>query len=479
MDRKLITDLVVNGGVQLAIRLRGLLFIPIISGTLGVSQFGAYTQIIAVSQVLAVTFGLGLPQALVRFGQSDEYHSGSLYSSLLSVSLLSCGSAFVVVFLAAERMSVLTLNTVQYAAAYRVGSFLMLTRVAIRMGRNYFRMDSRLKTFSLLQGAKAYLLVAGVTAVVLAFDGDITEIMLVMVLIEVIFAIAIHIQILREVGLAVPTFPDLASQLRFSVPLSVSTVASNFSARADRLLIGFFIGATAVGSYSIAYQIAVGISVFLLPITQVFFPKISSFVEKSDYQQSAAYLWQGIRYFLLIAVPSVAGLFLVGPDLVVRMTGPIENFPSASVIFLLVSLGIVFKGVDRIFSVIVSAEKQTAKLSAIRISGALINVLLNLVAIPAYGVFGAAVTTLFTYLFTATAVYLASRRIITIPIDAMTVSKICTASTGMVAFIWIFDIETLASTIVVGAASYGVLIFAMRELTVCELRRLTRLDETS
>lgn len=462
------SDILFTLFIELATRLRGLVFIPVISGTLGVAAFGAYSQIIAISSFLELVFGLGLYSALVRFGQNKKYSLADLYLSHTIVAVFSGVLITVVVVRFSPVLSSLTLGSSRYSAAFQIGSLLIVTRILFRMARNYFRIDSRIKIFSTINGIKAYGLVGTVAYIVLFRDGGVFEVMLGMVVVELVFVLFTNVLIVREIGLTVPTFPDLLEHLQYGLPLSVSSLANTAASRVDRVLIGFFLGASAVGVYSIAYQIATSISIYITPIRQTFFPEFSRFIENGEPDRCIPYLNAGVRYYLILSVPTVGGIYLIGQPVVSKLIGSSQPLPSGFLIAL-IAAGILLSGLDTIYGVILTASKRTRRLSEIRIVGAVSNLLLNLVLIPQFGIVGAGLATLLTYLFTSIVVFM-SISTVRVSFTFITLLRTLVGTALMIAGVRILEIESMWYIVVVGSMIYFVVGTLTREIKISEIK---------
>jgi len=466
-SRKVITDVFVGGITRGTIRLRGLVFIPLITISLGVDAFGAYAQILAIVNVLELVFGLGLYDSLVRYGKRTRGTAEIYYSLTLVAGVSAASMTCVMAFFAADLAS-LTLGSSEYGAALGVGALLILTRAMFRMAWNYFRIDSRIKLFSLIQWIKAYGIVVVVAISVLILDGGLVELFASMVLWESFVFVVLQIQILREVGITLPTFRGLRTHLKFSIPVALSRLAGNFSSRADRIMIGGFLGASAVGVYSIAYQIAAAISIYVSPIQQTFFPEFSDLIDDGKFDRCRTYLRAGVRYFLIIALPTVAGMYIVGPDLISILTNG-QGIPSP-VLIAIIALGIAVQGIERLYGVVIKAVEETGWRAKVIGAGAVLNVVVNAVAIPTLGILGAALTTLLTYLFAAVLMIGRVGRLLDTTLPWLTVVR-CTGATFLmfVTTYLVFGIGGLLSIVVSPPVYFG-LLFLFRELTVSELR---------
>ena len=464
--RKVVTDVAVASVTRGLIRLRGLVFIPLITLNLGIGAFGAYAQVLAVVNLLELVFGLGLYDALVRYGRRTGPED--IYYSLLLVTGVSTGAVAGVIVLFAPWIASVTLGSSEYAMAFRVGATLILIRAVFRLAWNYFRIDSRIKLFSAVEAARAYGIVGVVVISVVVLKTGLVGLFTAMVLWESFVFLAIQVQIVREIGVNAPGFRNLRTYLDFSVPIALASLASNSSSRADRILIGAFLGASAVGIYSIAYQIASTISMYTTPIQQTFFPEFSDLIDEGMIDRCETYLRLGVRYFLIIALPTVAGIYLIGPDVVSILTNG-QGVPSMHVMAI-VALGITVQGVDGLYGVVIKAVEETDWRAKVIGAGAVLNVLVNLVAIPTLGILGAALATLLTYVFVLLLTVRRVEHLLAVTIPWLTVVRCSGATLLMLAAAhFVLDLGLVFSVVVSPPLYFG-LLFLSRELTVSELR---------
>lgn len=464
---KTTSDVLFSGAIRVAIRLRGLVFIPLITISLGVEAFGAYAQILAISSLLELIFGLGLYTSLVRYGRRSA-DTADVYYSLATVASVSAGLVTVAVAIFSTQLSVLTLGDVRYGSAFRIGSLLILTRTLFRIAQNYFRIDSRIKLFSAVEGARAYGLIGVVAISVYLLETDLAGLFASMVLLEIVVLLLVQAQIAREIGIVIPSFPELWTHLSYSVPVALSSLADNVSSRVDRIMIGFFLGASAVGIYSIAYQIAIAISMYINPIRQTFFPEFSKFIDDDNLAKCANYLRAGTRYFLIIAVPTVGGMYLIGPDVVSILTAG-QGVPSP-VLIGVIAIGIVVKGVDQLYGTVMNAFEETSLRAKIVGVGAVANILINAIAIPSFGIVGAAVATVLTYLLASVLTIDRIRSRLPSKLPWLTIGRTAGATIVMVVAAETVLPDRMIVIVIGSALLYFGILFSSRELTLDEIR---------
>jgi O-antigen/teichoic acid export membrane protein len=223
------------------------------------------------------------------------------------------------------------------------------------------------------------------------------------------------------------------------------------SSRADRFMIGYFIGPDAVGVYSTAYEVASILLLFSKPVERVIFPEFSRLLSDGDKQNVKFYFERGINVFFFLVIPAIFGLSVVDIQLIQLLTGAGEIKAIAGLVPVL-SIGISLWAVDQLYGTILTAGGKTKLLSIGRGIGAFLNVVLNFVLINSFDLLGAAVATLGTYLLTAGFVILTSKRIVHIDIQRIQILKFLIAAVVMYIVIglvdWYFVVDIIFGAII-------------------------------
>ncbi|GAB3673251.1 flippase [Halopiger thermotolerans] len=470
MKSGLPTDIISNLVIEFLIRLRGLIFIPLITATLGIAAFGVYSQLLAITRLLQLIFGLGLHYSLIRFAKSNEDELAEIYYSIMVLSIISGVVVYGLLYSFSPMLSSLTLGTAEYATVLRIGGFLVVTRILLKLQEDFYRSRSHLKRYSLIRGVQAYGIIGIVLAVLLVFDGGLEELFLGIVGVEVLLAGILQVLIANDIGWSVPHFEKTGDHLRYALPFAFSHLASSISGRIDRILVGSFLGPEAVGVYSAAYQLAVSITIYTFPIRSVYFPEISELFENGRTDEIEFLLDTGSRYFLLIAVPSIAGLYTLTPDLVAVLLASSAEVPS-NYLVATIAVGIALRGLDRILATTLNAAKKNVLAAKIRYLGAGLNTVMNILLIPILGVFGAAVTTSLTYGLTCGLVFVFVRRVIPISFPSLTILRTTFAALLMVAVLETGLVHSIPAKIIAGVISYVIAAFAVGELTKDDVDR--------
>ena len=137
------------------------------------------------------------------------------------------------------------------------------------------------------------------------------------------------------------------------------------------------------------------------------------------------------------------------------------------------ALSAVLFGVWSIIAIVLTFEKRTAIIGTIWVRGAALNIGLNLVLVPYFGIIAAALTMLLGYgfIFVVTAIY--SVRHMTLDVDFGFILKIIFASIVISPFVLVWHASGLLSIsvlIVSCAVVYTAILFVLRGFTASEIR---------
>jgi O-antigen/teichoic acid export membrane protein len=152
------------------------------------------------------------------------------------------------------------------------------------------------------------------------------------------------------------------------------------------------------------------------------------------------------------------------------MTGSEAGTPSG-VLLAVIALGIAVHGIEDIYAVVLLANKQTVRLGWVRGIGAIGNLLLNVVLISLFGVFGAAAATLGTYGLTALLVFYSVGNVLESKFTILTGVRTIVSTLLMVVLAEAFLADSIPVLVLSGALIYFAAILLSGEISIAELRR--------
>jgi len=384
-------------------KFKGLLIVPVLIRTLGVTGYGIWVQLSVIVRILGLLASLGLHAAIVRFYPDSETRSDQkrLVSTVVAASVTASALTMITVWLLANLIALKLLGNSSLGGIVRLSTLLIPLNALYLIFVTVFRAQNNIRFFSFV---RAFYETADFIVVVLIalMAPSISIVLAGSVIVLTLFVTILGSLLIRE-GLIGPVrgTGELKKCLKYSMPIVPSQFSDEIAARGDRLLVGFFMGSSAVGIYSALYALS-NLVVFLnAPFVDVLFPKMSHLWAERRIRESMRYL--------KLSVISMAGISVMVLLVLVILREPIWHLAtgrkiepligdSLPVLLVLIGSGTIFFGLSRMILLTVFVSKSTVGVLAAFGLSAVVNMIANLFLIPHYGLLGACVATCIAYL---------------------------------------------------------------------------------
>lgn len=199
---------------------------------------------------------------------------------------------------------------------------------------------------------------------------------------------------------------SLDRSLRFGVPLVPHYIAGWLLTFADRFLLLRLSTLSQVGLYSLAYNLSMALNLFCGAINQAWGP---IYYDLADTEEGRKILPRLTTVYAAAITALAIGFTLLAPDVLILLANP--RFHAAAPVIPVVAGGYFFFGLYMVVSTPIFHARKTWWMPAISGSAAVVNVGINLVLIPAFGMVGAAWATLIAYLFMALVARIVTNRL--------------------------------------------------------------------
>ncbi|MBO0708378.1 MAG: oligosaccharide flippase family protein [Candidatus Dormibacteraeota bacterium] len=254
-----------------------------------------------------------------------------------------------------------------------------------------------------LANAAANLSYAGFGSLVLLTGGGPSRLALVYVLSQAAGQAVMAAVVLRSLRLAWrPTRGSLWLVVAGGLPFFVWQAALVIYGQIDQVMLGFLSPDRVVGWYAAAYRI-VSVPAFIpVLLTIVAYPALAATTRDAVAFNAIARRSLQVVAVALVPVALVIGLF---PGHVLHLLGYPDVFQNARIPIVLLALHVPLVGVDMIVGTVLNARNRQLQWAVAAVAAAVLNPLLNLVAIPytqralGNGAVGAAAVTTLTELF--------------------------------------------------------------------------------
>ena len=189
-----------------------------------------------------------------------------------------------------------------------------------------------------------------------------------------------------------------------SYPMALSAVAYFIMQSLDIIILTAYEGYDKVAYYSIAVKLATVTALALMSVNIVVAPKIAEIYNNNDHSKLNKLIKDSSRIIFSISLPVLTVLFVFS-EFILGLFG--ENYVLAKEALVILLAAQLFSAICGPGAIYLNMTGKEQKLNKILIAGLLINLILNFVLIPNYGIEGAAIATLISMLFWNTLIVIA------------------------------------------------------------------------
>lgn len=189
--------------------------------------------------------------------------------------------------------------------------------------------------------------------------------------------------------------------LIFSLPLIPNMIGWWINNVSDRYMISYFLGMESNGIYAIGTKIPSILSVFATIL-------ISSWhiTALQNYEKKQGVFFKSLGYTFSFSFLIVALLIILFRNMIFHVYVSSDNYIGALDVLILLTLGAVLSAISSFFGVVYLGEKQTKYAAYTTAIGGVLNLGLNFLLIPSFGIIGAASSTFASFLVVAVLRYI-------------------------------------------------------------------------
>jgi O-antigen/teichoic acid export membrane protein len=465
--KRLVKQSAIYGLGGIVSRLLAVLLLPLYTSYLGTTGFGKIETIVALTTVLVVVLRLGISSAFFRlyFDSTDPERRTLVVRTSFWFTMTMATAGLVAGFVLATPLAhLLRLGDDRWLV--RAGFVGLWAQMNYEQLTSLFRVEERPVAFVTASIANIFitvgttvLLVVGLNkgptgAVVGNFLGTLT----------VYFALLAY----RRYQLGLQFDRDLLRAMnRFGMPLVPSALALWAINFIDRFFVAVFKGQDEVGVYSLAVR-ASSVIVFLMVAFRLAWPAFAYSIE-DDAVAKRTYAFV-LTYLLFLCCWVSLVLGLLSPWIVQVLAPNKPAFYRASeAIGILAFAGTAYAGYT-VLAIGIGRARRTQFNWIVTGAAALLNVALNLLLIPPYGMMGAAISTVAAYVAMFIGMTLNAQRVWPVPYQWRRVVTLSVVAVGLLVLG-----KAVSAPLPLAIALclvYPVLLLPLRFYLPAELRRL-------
>ena len=401
MAKKLFKDIVSTSGVYFIVSIIGIISGILFPRLLGPDQWGLWSITIGLVWLLAPLAQVAMSTTLTTYISKYKDDKGKVSSYVNSAYFVAIFSSFIV--------SLVLIIIGDYLASSvfqdeRLKIFLFLAAGIIFfdqlniINRDYFRGFKDFKRYNILKLIHPLAILILTLTLLMIYSYRAVHLVISHLSVAAIFCILVLVYMFKTEEtfklFNVPKIDITKKVLKFGVPLIFTMTFMTIMKSMDRVIIGYFLETSDVGIYSVAAGIPLMIGSMFAPISTVLLPTFSE--RESKGESSELLLKEVFSFLLFISIPLIIFIILFSQDILLIVFG--EEYILGAMVLSLTSIEIFLFSGERLLGASVVASERTTKYALGMGISAISNISMNVILIPIWGIEGAAVATVLSFL---------------------------------------------------------------------------------
>jgi O-antigen/teichoic acid export membrane protein len=375
---------------QLIAKLSTFVAFYIVSLTLPVREFGLYTLVLALRELTSAVASFGLDDILVRM-LSQAQGIIAQKRLLRDAVIIKCASGALACGIMIAVATLLQVDDDLAFGAALAGCDLILIGVTASLA-SYYRARLRASALTGIQAAVS-LLYLGLLGLGAWRGSSWLDLLLALVVSDAILCVAIAFKLSGRLG---PAPLDAAPRKRVlfigALPLGLASIAVLAYTRLDTVLIAYLRTPTEVALYTVSYKLTEVPLILMTAIAASALPVVSAWsVASIGSARVIEASSRALRYSAVLALPIAVGVTFFARDLLSLLYG--QEFAGAAPAVSVLIWAMVAMSSNIVSGAILTAIRKAHLLAIIAAINLVVNITVNLWAIPRWGYFGAAVAT--------------------------------------------------------------------------------------
>ncbi|ASJ74972.1 oligosaccharide flippase family protein [Granulosicoccus antarcticus] len=381
----------------------GLVSFPILTRNLSVADYGV-VGLVTSSLTLCIAIGkLGVQHSVIRFfSQIKNGNIGFTVGQMNStVSMVFFALAAMATALWLFSGFVILPNVLQndnIASLFSLAAIIVFIRLLGSGVMNFLRAQQRSGVVAIAQSVSRFLNLSLILVLLLLGDLDpwsVISCLLIAELVGVIYT-AYHYLPDFEFRMSDVSMKLAKALLMYGLPLMMLESLGLVLRLSDRYLIESIMGVSALGQYSASYNLTAYIDIIILAtLIQAVKPAYMQLWESDGRVATQKFLTSGFHLYMVVGIPFIAMFSLTSPHLLSFLAG--DKYSPGTVIIPYVAISFWLEGTMHFLAAGLYIFKNTKVLMGWSLVATVINLSLNVLLIPRFGITGAAIVTIISY----------------------------------------------------------------------------------
>ena len=375
---------------------------PIVARFLGPDGLGLFSMVTMLASIVSLVAGFGISGAIVKYVAEYKDDKNKLHalvsSGLITMTFFGMSSSIVFFILSDTLAGVFNMPSLSFLLKIYapIFPFLLISEVIIGLfnGLREMKYYSFINTF---QGVLTFSFILAFLFIGFGVKGALVGTML-----AVIASMGISAIVMRKfIHFTISNYKKYTKKLTlFGSQLMLGNAINIINYQADTLLIAYFLTPTDVGYYAAAVSLSRFFWRVPEAIHMVAYPTTSEYWAKNKFDSLNKIIDKSMKYSACLLLIVGLGVWFFAKEIIVFLFGQVF-FPAVLPLRILV-VGTVLFGIYKSIGGTLPAIGRPDLSLKITATVAIANVVLNISLIPRFGIAGAAIATISSFIILAT-----------------------------------------------------------------------------
>jgi O-antigen/teichoic acid export membrane protein len=453
---------------EILIAVGGFISFPIYTRMLTIEEYGIMSLVTITLAIFEALFSAGFRPASQRFFSqyTNKNQFQQFYSTIILSSLAFGMFGTLSVFLLSRLLSFLGILSNDIYNILTLASLLIGIRIMAQIIGCFFRAREEAGIYSFFAVLTKYVRMSLAIIFVTVFLYGLFGFFVGIIVGEFVVLCFYAFYMIQKMGSPTGNYSTvlLKEMISYGLPIVFSGYALLILRLGDRYLVGYFLSVSDVANYSVPYNLCDYITGIIVTAFQfAFFPMIMNLWNQGKHAQVDLQVRSAIRYYCMIALPMIFGTIALGDQLIVFFAS--EKYSGTSHILPYVIIGVMLQGLFLPLMIGLHFSKKTQVMLKLSWWAAFLNITMNIILIPAMGILGAAIATLFSYVALLIAGAITSSKYFKVKIPWHPISNYFLSAIAMFLFVKILEgyalSDHLFSLILSGVLAYSLILISI------------------
>lgn len=386
---------------QILIMAAGFISFPILTRIFSLGDYGILGIITTTVLIATAVAKLGLPGWIVQFYAEFKLNKRlDSFQSTILISSVGCAATVAILFYVLGHLFRSKIFEKNIVNLIPIVSMIIFTSCTSDILTSFLRAEQRTKLYNLVAIIRRYgALTLGILLALFIVKGlygfYFGQVLTGIVVLSFLIFISAKRQKISVRNFSTGVFRD---SIRFGLPMVGGEMGHLILNYADRYLVQLYLGSISLGLYIAGYNLSTYVTeMFMYPINYAMTPIYMNILVKKGEEETRKFFTRAFRYFLMIMVAVVFGFIAIGKDLISILAS--SKYLEAYSVLPYVVIGQSIYACSIILNNGLFIKKKTHVVMYVISVAGLLNIGLNIILIPRFGILGAAQATLISNTF--------------------------------------------------------------------------------